>query len=155
MQSAPITIELYPYRSLSRKGFIILMSCIAAVSFIAGVAFLLMGAWPVFGFFGLDVALIWWAIKRNYRDAECQENICISDEKVTITRMKAHQPDQTQTLVRAWAKVRLEEDAERELIGRLFLTSREMVTEVGSFLAPYDRKSLAVTLNEILARPRI
>jgi uncharacterized membrane protein len=131
------------------------MSCIAAISFIAGVAFLLMGAWPVFGFFGLDVALIWWAIKRNYRDAECQENICISDEKVTITRMKADKPDQTQTLVRAWAKVRLEEDVERELIGRLFLTSREMVTEVGSFLAPYDRKSLAATLNEILARPRI
>ncbi|MEM9471104.1 MAG: DUF2244 domain-containing protein [Pseudomonadota bacterium] len=155
MKSSPITIELYPYRSLSRKGFIILMSCIAAVSFIAGVAFLLMGAWPVFGFFGLDVALIWWAIKRNYRDAECQENICISDEEVTITRMKAHRPDQTQTLVRAWAKVRLEEDAERELIGRLFLSSREMVTEIGSFLAPYDRKSLAATLKEILARPRI
>ena len=131
------------------------MSCIAAVSFIAGLAFLLMGAWPVFGFFGLDVALIWWAIKRNYRDAECQENICISDEEVTITRMKAHKPDQTQTLVLAWAKVRLEEDAERELIGRLFLSSREMVTEVGSFLAPYDRKSLSTTLNEKLARPRI
>jgi uncharacterized membrane protein len=69
--------------------------------------------------------------------------------------MKADKPDQTQTLVRAWAKVRLEEDVERELIGRLFLTSREMVTEVGSFLAPYDRKSLAATLNEILSRPRI
>ena len=155
MKSPPVTIELYPYRSLSRKGFIILMSCIAAVSFIAGLAFLLMGAWPVFGFFGLDVALIWWAIRRNYRDAERQENICISDEEVVITRKQARKPDQTQTLVRAWAKVRLEEDVERELIGRLFLSSRGMVTEIGSFLAPDDRKSLATALNQILVRPRI
>ena len=96
------------------------MSCIAGVSFIAGMAFLLMGAWPVFGFFGLDVALIWWAIRRNYRDAERQENICISDEEVIITRKQARKPDQTQTLVRAWAKVRLEEDVERELIAACF-----------------------------------
>jgi uncharacterized membrane protein len=37
------------------------MGCIAAVSFAAGIGFLLIGAWPVFGFFGLDVVLIWWA----------------------------------------------------------------------------------------------
>ena len=33
------------------------MLCLGAVSFVAGVVFLLMGAWPVFGFFGLDVLL--------------------------------------------------------------------------------------------------
>ena len=131
------------------------MAGIATVSFIAGMTFLLMGAWPVFGFFGLDVLLVWWAIRRNYRDAECREKICIGDAEITITRMKARRPDQTQRLVRAWAKVRLEEDVGRDLIGRLFLSSRNMVAEVGSFLAPNDRKSLAGTLKDILARPRI
>jgi uncharacterized membrane protein len=131
------------------------MACIATVSFVAGVAFMLMGAWPVFGFFGLDVVLIWWAMKRNYRDAQCRENIRIGEKEITITRMRSHKPDQTQKLVRAWAKVRLEEDVERDLIGRLFLSSRNMVTEIGSFLAPDDRKSLAHTLKDILTRPRI
>ena len=131
------------------------MVCIATVSFVAGVAFLLMGAWLVFGFFGLDVALIWWAMKRNYRDAECRENICIDEKDITITRMKSRRPDKTLRLARAWAKVRLEEDVERDLTGRLFLSSRNMVMEVGSFLAPGDRKSLASTLRDILARPRI
>ena len=37
-----------PHRSLNRTGFIVLMTFIGAVSFIAGIAFLLMGAWPVF-----------------------------------------------------------------------------------------------------------
>lgn len=131
------------------------MAGIATVSFVAGMAFLLMGAWPVVGFFGLDVVLIWWAMKRNYRDAECRENICIGDEEITITRIKSRRPDQIRKLVRAWAKVRLEEDVERELIGRLFLSSRKMVTEVGSFLAPDDRKSLAHALKGILSRPRV
>jgi len=131
------------------------MAGIATVSFIAGMAFLLMGAWPVFGFFGLDVLLIWWAIRHNYRDAECCEKICIGDQEITITRTKARRPDQIQLLVRAWAKVRLEEDVGRDLIGRLFLSSRSIVAEVGSFLAPTDRKSLAGALKDILAWPRI
>jgi hypothetical protein len=35
-----------------------------------GLAFLLMGAWPVFGFFGLDVLAIYWAFRINFRRAE-------------------------------------------------------------------------------------
>jgi len=133
----------------------ILMAIIVSISFVAGMTFLMMGAWPVFGFFGLDVALIWWAIKRNYRDAECQENICITDEEVMIVRKWVDHPDQSRTLVRAWTKVKLEEDHDRELIGRLFLSSRETLVEIGSFLSPADRKSLAFELNGILVSPRI
>ena len=46
---------LTPHRSLNRTGFLALMIFVSLVSFAAGLAFLLMGAWPVFGFFGLDV----------------------------------------------------------------------------------------------------
>ena len=31
--------------------------------------FLLLGAWPVFGFFGLDVLLLYLAFRANYRAA--------------------------------------------------------------------------------------
>ena len=44
--------RLTPHRSLNRTGFLVLMTFITAVSFIAGVAFWIMGAWPVLGFFG-------------------------------------------------------------------------------------------------------
>ena len=46
-----------------------------AVSFVAGFVFLLIGAWPVFGFFGLDVVLIYLAFKLNYRAARLYETI--------------------------------------------------------------------------------
>ena len=39
-----------PHRSLGSTGFLVLMLCIGGVSFVSGMVFLLMGAWPVFGF---------------------------------------------------------------------------------------------------------
>ena len=60
---------LTPHRSLNRTGFLVLMAFLSVVSFAAGVAFLLMGAWPVFGFFGLDVLVIYWAFQVNFRRA--------------------------------------------------------------------------------------
>ena len=56
-----------PHRSLSSTGFLIFMLCIGGISFAAGMVFLMLGAWPVFGFFGLDVALVYWAFRANYR----------------------------------------------------------------------------------------
>jgi uncharacterized membrane protein len=152
--SLPVTIELYPYRSLSRNGFIMLMGSIALVSMIAGIAFLLMGAWPVFGFFGLDVLLLWWALDRNFKDARIRERIRICEREILVTRVGVGVPERRLSFPRPWARIVLEEDLRRDLIGRLLLTSRGMTTEVGSFLAPDDRRSLAHHLDEILARPK-
>ncbi|HKK29208.1 MAG TPA: DUF2244 domain-containing protein, partial [Alphaproteobacteria bacterium] len=46
---------LSPHRSLAPRGFLILMGAVAAVSFATGLLFASMGAWPILGFFGLDV----------------------------------------------------------------------------------------------------
>ena len=59
-------ISLYPYRSLNKTGFFILMFALGFVSFIAGIIFMLKGAWPVFGFFGLDVLLVYIFFKINF-----------------------------------------------------------------------------------------
>ena len=42
------------------------MLCIGGVSFVWGILFLVLGAWPVFGFFGLDVLLIYWRVPRQF-----------------------------------------------------------------------------------------
>ncbi|MFM1816600.1 MAG: hypothetical protein RLZ98_3295 [Pseudomonadota bacterium] len=80
---------LRPYRSLSRAGFVVLMGFICTVSFIAGMAFLMMGAWPVFGFFGLDVLLIYYAFRRNYRDAAACEIVEIRDRMLRVVEIDA------------------------------------------------------------------
>eukprot|EP01035_Chromulina_nebulosa_P040405 gene40404-54645_t len=68
--------------ALGRTGFLALMLFVGGVSFIAGIAFLMMGAWPVFGFFGLDVLAIWWAFRINYRRGGDTEEIATMREPV-------------------------------------------------------------------------
>jgi len=62
-----------PHRSLGPRGFLIFMLCLGGLSFIAGVIFVSLGAWPVFGFFGLDVLLVYFAFRANYRSARAYE----------------------------------------------------------------------------------
>ena len=74
---------LTPHRSLSPMGFLIFMAVLGGISFVTGMVFLLAGAWPVFGFFGLDVLLVWWAFKLNYRAAQAYEQVTVTPSELT------------------------------------------------------------------------
>ena len=63
---------LTPHRSLNRTGFVVLMAVLSVISFAAGVVFLMLGAWPVVGFFGLDVLAIYIAFKINFGRARAR-----------------------------------------------------------------------------------
>ena len=146
------TATLTPYRSLSRGGFIAVMSVIAAVNFGAGLVMYLKGAWPVAGFCGLDVALMWYAFNRNFAAARRAEHISIADGEVVVERLAEGRAPERLSFIRHWLRVELEEDIERELVGRLFLTSHGKRAEIGSFLPPGEKKELAVALKTALAR---
>src|SRR3984893_9596597 len=79
--------RLTPHRSLNRTGFLVVMAFISVVSFAAGVAFLLMGAWPVSGFFGLDVLAIQWAFRINFRRAKASEEIRVTPSELRVRRI--------------------------------------------------------------------
>src|SRR4249919_3716306 len=78
---------LTPHRSLNRTGFLVLMAFVSLISFGAGLAFLLMGAWPVVGFFGLDVLAIWWAFRVNFRHARASEEISVTPSELRVRRV--------------------------------------------------------------------
>ncbi|WP_072396364.1 DUF2244 domain-containing protein [Hyphomicrobium sp. CS1GBMeth3] len=78
---------LHPHRSLSPRGFLILMLAIGGVSFVSGMAFLMMGAWPVMGFFGLDVLLVYIAFKLNYRAGRAYEEVELTPRTLTLTQV--------------------------------------------------------------------
>lgn len=146
---------LTPHRSLSRQGFITVMALIVLVNLVVGGLFVAIGAWPVLGFVGLDVFLIWWAFKANFADAAKAERIRITEHELILERWTAQKEPEEQRFVRSWVRVELEEDPGRELIGRLSLvTGRERV-HIGDFLAPGERRTLAQALKAALAIPHI
>src|SRR5258707_11944179 len=85
-QPTLFSARLTPHRSLNRTGFLVLMGFIGIVSFVAGVAFCLMGAWPVLGFFGLDVLVIYWAFRVNFRSAAATEDIMVTPTELRVRR---------------------------------------------------------------------
>src|SRR6185295_19237961 len=78
---------LTPHRSLSGTGFVVLMAVVAGISFIGGVVFFVVGAWPVIGFLGLDVALVYWAFRANYRAAAAYEEVTVTPSELRLRRV--------------------------------------------------------------------
>src|ERR1700748_2363018 len=126
---------LTTHRSLNRTGFLVLMTFLSAVSFIAGVAFLLMGAWPVFGFFGLDVLVIYWAFKVNFRTARAREEISVTPSELRLRRVSHRGHVAEWVLNPLW--VRLDQQMHEEFgIERLYLVSRGRRIAIANFLGP-------------------
>ena len=75
---------LYPNRSLGRFGFHLLMAAIVLVSAAIGAAFVLAGAWPVTGFLGADVVLLYLAFRWNYRQGRRAEFIRLDGAELVV-----------------------------------------------------------------------
>lgn len=140
---------LTPYRSLSPRGFIILMVLVGLVSFVAGMAFLLAGAWPVFGFFGLDALLIYAAFKANYFAARAYETVSISGDTLTVTKVHPSGRSRSWTFNPYWA--RLEISSQPGKASRLILTSHGRALALGNFLSESERLEFAAALQDALA----
>jgi uncharacterized membrane protein len=137
--------RLTPHRSLNRTGFLVLMSIVSAASFAAGIAFLLMGAWPVFGFFGLDVLVIYWAFRINFRRAAAVEEISVTPSELRVRRVSHRGHVVEWVLNPLW--VRLDQKSHAEFgIERLYLVSKGRRVSIGSFLGPDEKASFAKAL---------
>ncbi|MGB8554965.1 MAG: DUF2244 domain-containing protein, partial [Pseudolabrys sp.] len=114
---------LTPHRSLNRVGFLILMLLFGSVSFITGILFLVVGAWPVLGFFGLDVLLLYWAFRLNYRHAKAYEQLIVTSSVLKVRKVSHLGRVREWVLNPLWVKLDKVESEEFG-IDRLFLISR-------------------------------
>jgi uncharacterized membrane protein len=136
---------LTPHRSLSATGFVIVMTLVGGMSFVAGMAFLLMGAWPVFGFFGLDVALIYFAFRANYRAATAYEEVSVTASELRVRKVSHRGQVSEWTLNPVW--VQLDREVHEEFgIERLFLVSHGRKLPIAAFLGPQEKESFAAAL---------
>ena len=138
-----------PHRSLGPTGFVILMSGLGVLSFIAGVIFVSLGSWPVFGFFGLDVLLVYFAFRANYRSARAYEEVTVTAAELTVRKVNHRGRVRQWTLNPLW--VRLERIVHEEFgIERLFLVSRGKELAIAIFLGPDEKASFAQALGHAL-----
>jgi len=136
---------LTPHRSLNRTGFLLVMAFLSVISFATGVAFLIMGAWPVFGFLGLDVLAIYIAFRINFRRARASEEITVTPSELHVRRVSHRGHVVEWVLNPLW--VQLDEITHEEFgTERIYLISRGRRVSVGSFLGPEEKASFAKAL---------
>lgn len=152
-RASPVFFEavLHPHRSLPPRGFMLLMLLLGIVSFAAGVSFVLLGAWPIFGYFGLDVLLVYLAFRASYRSARMHEWVRLTEDMLTVERVGQRGERRRWQFQPFWLRVVLEEQDESN---RLVLSSHGRELVVGGFLAPAERRNLAAALKEALNRWR-
>jgi uncharacterized membrane protein len=144
---------LTPHRSLNRTGVLVVMAFVSVISFAAGLAFLLMGAWPVLGFFGLDLLAIYWAFRVNFRRAKASEEILVTGSELRVRRVSHRGHVVEFVLNPLW--VQLDRQIHAEFgIEKLYLVSRGRRIAVASFLGPDEKASFAKALAEALQAAR-
>lgn len=148
---APIfAAELTPHRSLGLKGFKVLLLIFGLMSIVHGFVFLIIGAWPVFLFFGLDFLGLFLAFGLNYRAAHAREEVsvshtCLSVRKFTPSgRMTEHRFNPF------WARFRVARHQDIGIVS-MSVSGQGRQTDVGSFLNRDDRESFASALTAALA----
>jgi len=151
-EPAHFDVLLTPHRSLSPRGFVFLMAAVCAVSFAAGLAFYMMGAWPVVAFFGLDVLLIYLAFRINYRHGRMYESLRLTRGALTVKRVDHWGEVSRWRLQPAWIQVLVDESPRHA--SRLTLRSHGRSVTIGAFLTVEERRDLAKALRGALTKLR-
>ena len=139
------SVLLTPHRSLNRTGFVLVMTFLSVISFATGIAFLIMGAWPVFGFLGLDVLAIYIAFRINFGRARAREEITVTPSELRLRRVSHRGHVVEWVLNPLW--VRLDEVTHEEFgTERIYLISRGRRVSVGGFLGAEEKASFAKAL---------
>ena len=146
-------VVLAPNRSLPPLGFALLMGAISLVSFGAGMTFYLIGAWPVIGFLGLDVALVYWAFRANYRAADAYEEVIVTPSELRVKKVTHKGKVSEWSLNPVWTSLDRETHEEYGLI-RLFLVSRGKRLAVASFLGPAEKETFAAALSTAIGEAK-
>lgn len=136
-----------PSLSLGRRGFLVLMAVVAAISFGTGILFANIGAWPVTGFMGLDAVALWAAFRIVQRRARAFEEVLLTQEELLVRDVAASGAAREHRFNPYW--VRIEAATHRladEGLESVRLVSHGHALPIASALSPLERRDFARAL---------
>ncbi|MFO1184700.1 MAG: DUF2244 domain-containing protein [Bauldia sp.] len=145
--------RLTPHRSLGPRGFLAVMALIGAISFAVGLCFWWIGAWPVVGFLGLDVLVIYIAFRINFRAAEAYEEVAVTPERLTVAQVDRRGRRRDFTFNPYWTRLEIVRRDDWGVLTMRIASHGKRLT-IGSFLHREDRARLAERLEDALAAAR-
>lgn len=157
MNDTPLfSTVLRPHRSLSLSGFRLVMALVACASAVAAIPFIVLGFWPVAGFYGLDVALLYFAFRANFKVQNQSEELIIRPFDLLLRKVSENGDQQEWHFNPVWTRLVSESHPEFGVM-KLALASRNETVPLGQFLPPEDRgrliRAVSAALNEARRGP--
>lgn len=142
---------LWPHRSLSGRGFrfVIALSSFLALlplySVIGTAAFWICGAFVL-----IDLGLLFGLISLTYRSGRVRETVELWRDRLKVERIEPNGRRQSWEANPHWVKVTLHDT--RRIPSYLVLSSSGRNIELGAFLTPEERRSLAAELKRAISQ---
>ena len=144
---------LRPHRSLTPKRIRIMIGLVALASLFAAIPFVVLGFWPIAGFYGLDIALLYWAFRFNMRDAQALEEIKLSALELSIRKVDPRGQERCWSFTPIWTRLERDFGKDQEL-RQLQLVSRGIKLPIAECLSQEDRKDFGTCLATALQEAR-
>lgn len=139
---------LRPNPPMSPRALMIILIAVGVINFAFGLSFMLRGAWPITPFMGADLFLLAWAFRASRRAARRSEHLTLTTSELRIRCKPAKGEPSEIRLNPYWIRVTLEDDVMPAR--KLLLSSHGQSIQIGAFLAPKERASLAEALRAAL-----
>ena len=145
-------LELWPFRSLPRKGFAAFI--LATFTLITVPLYGLLGTalvWGLLPFLMLTVGGLWWGLEHSYKTARLSEVLTITSEKLHLIRTNPKGAVQEWECNSYWARVSLHPRG-GPVDNYITLAGNGREVEIGAFLSEDERKALYGELHDALRR---
>lgn len=153
-QARPLfAATLTPNRSLGRRGLRVVIATLAVMASIPGMIFFSLGAWPIVGFLGLDVLLVWWAMSAALREGERLEEVTLWPDQLELRQVAPGGEEQLRRFNPFYVKLVIDRDFD-ERTTALHLRTRDDDIEIGAFLSSDDKASFAKVFGTALKKAR-
>ena len=152
-ESTIFAADVTPHRSLDGAGFLAVMLVLGGASLVLGLIFILSGAWPIVGFLGLVVLLVYVAFAVNFRRAAACEQVWVTPSTLNVRRI-SHKGELAEfTLNPLWVRLHREVDPDFGT-RRLILVSRGKSHPIAQFLSPEEKDSFADALSAAIGEAK-
>lgn len=142
-------IVLTANASMTQPQTVVFLAVVLACLLGLGVAFAMLGAWPVLPFAGLEWLALAYGMKKTLDQTGIQEVLTLSNGTLIWERGRIR-PETSTRFPCAWLVLEWSRPDNRNHPRRLFLRSHGQRLEVGSFLTDDEREILAQTLGQLL-----
>lgn len=154
MQSSPLFAALLtPHRSMDGQAIRWVVAFTAIMASIPGLIFFAMGAWPIVGFLGLDVLLLYWALSASLKSGKAFEEVTLWPDALDIRQVSEGGQETNHSINPFYARLRVIRDS-AERVTTLMVVTRDRAIEIGRFLNAEDKASFASVFGAALHKAR-